>query len=639
MAVNPQTLILNTDQFLLNRGGATFKTPFENLAENVLNLVLDGDNGGENSLIILNDLFDVSTEDYIKFRDSAGQPAVIGNKNLDRADAFWLLQYVDSRVSREDGEAQKPGFVLADASDFLNSGGASDVKELNDLTDVTTKIDTAYLPATAGDSFLLCVSTPGPTGAGLYQPRSLSSTINNIIDLGPNAPGDGIQIEIENLVDVNPIFIGTGGQNPDGSDEIEAARLRLEVTDDYKNGIPNAVKYNAILAPKEFDDILVYLTGTTADDVLVDDLINSGLVDENGDEIDFTNTPLPFGWYYAENISDGTGKLEPADVNDATEIVAALDDQGNPNLAGDSTPILPGGTEEPTHVKLGGVIVLPNRDATLAQDNVRGDYYLQSEGKVPSNIGITPEGVLYSNIPNTLSFVSVIDIVGSDPTTGTNPTSSIINNKYLLGGRVEFGPGVPVQPEGPGDSITKEDWNNDQSLGDISLPTTGDFYVVRFIDEYDEPNNPDGVNYQQAKGAAKVLKWNDYFDTDPSTNDSGAIDADGNPVAGTPGPDLLVFNGDIVVFGENSWSIMGTVNTDVVAQDLQSVTDRGFTTTNPIKLMGRTGELNNGLIVGQPVNFTAPGAISVLADGGVTATEQLITNNINFDYIKDLADA
>ena len=585
MAVNPQTLILNTDQFLLNRGGATFKTPFENLAENVLNLVVDGDNNGENSLIILNDLNDVNTDDYIKFRDAAGQPAVVADKRVDRPNAFWLLQYVDSRVSREDGNEQKPGFVLADANDFLNSGGGSDVKELNDLTDVTTKIDTAYLPATAGDSFLLCVSTPGPSGAGLYQPRSFSSTVNNIINLGPNAPGDGIQIEIENLVDVNPIFIGTGGQNPDGSDEIEPARLRLEVTDDYKNGVPNAVKYNAILAPKEFDDILVYLTGTFSDDVLVDDLVGSGLLDENGDEIDFTNTPLSLGWYYAENISDGTGKLEPA------------------GLAGPETI---GARPE-----LGGVRVLNFVDSTLVDDPASGGKVVSSIGTTPSNIKITADGVLYSEIPQTLTFGRTIDIVGTATTAGVTDVS-----KIKFGYNFDSDPGDVVPDQGPGAIQSPESWSE---TSPVSLPAVGDFYVVQFLDKID---NDVDQNVLEQKQLQAILKWNDYYPLGANQ---------------TSGPDLYVENGDIVAFGGTQWSIIGSVDTETIAQDLQDVTERGNTTDQGI-ILNNTA-ISKGLLVGQPVNVEEPSVLRTEPDRGVVATEIIKVNTIDFDFIPDLANA
>ena len=47
MAVNNTPTLLDSDLFLLDRGGATFKIQFDSLAGNVLNFIIDpGQDGG-----------------------------------------------------------------------------------------------------------------------------------------------------------------------------------------------------------------------------------------------------------------------------------------------------------------------------------------------------------------------------------------------------------------------------------------------------------------------------------------------------------------------------------------------------------------------------------------------------------------
>ena len=603
MAVNPQTLILDTDQFLLNRGGATFKTPFDNLAENVLNLVIDpnGDGNSNNSLILLNDLRDVNTEDYIKERDpDTGAPTLVANRNLDFATAYWMLQYVDGSVSRADGETQKPEFVLADpkkvfadvAGDIGDEVAERFTKlELNALNDVTTRLGVAnniveeFLPHVSGDSFLLCVSE-GDAANGIhpdYQPRSLSGTIGDLFG------GFELNVELEQLVDINPIFIGNGPLDPP-----TPVSVRLEVTDEYMKGIPNAVKYRPVDSVKEFDDILVYLTGNFSDSCFP---YGGQLFDKDGNDLSITNqngdpiTQLPRGWYYAENISDGAGGLEPAGIANVDLQEEAVGD----------------------HVKLGGVRVLKFKDTVLEDDSALGGKKVASVGaeRIPTNIGITDDGVLYATVPNTLTFGQTVDIVG-DVSGGVDQTNA------FFGYTSDATLGDPVLAQGPGARETPGEWNDQPANGNVSLPAVGDFYVVRFVDK----RATDTGSVDEPKSLTATLKWNDTYPLG----------------AGTPpaGPDLQVENGDIVAFGAEGWNIIGTVDTETIAQDLQDVTERGNFTDRGINLRSIT---DNGLLVGAPLNVEDVSVVSTVPAGGVIAAQQIKVNNIDFDFIPDLTTA
>lgn len=599
MAVKPSPLILTDDNFLLDRGGATFKTPFKNLAENVLNLVLEGGPGGD-SLIELHDLLDVDTDLYIKTRDtSTGAPSSIASRTTDGVafnSAFWLLQAVNGTVSDEStGGSAKEQFVLADAKELFaeiagDIGNALNKLELNSLQDVTTRVggavDGQFLSHVAGDSILLCVKEADLAVGGLpdYQPRSLKGAVNSLIDLN----FDGIEIEIENLVDVNPIFI-LGGP----LDDPTPFAVRLEVNDDYKNGIPNAKKYLPHNDPKQFDDILVYLTGTATDDVDLStlDIAGNDLIDANGDEVTEI-TGLPEGWYYAENISDGQGKLEPAGLANADII---------PETVG-------------YNVTLGGVRVLKYKDTTLEDDGELGGKKVANVGTTPSNIGITTDGVLYSEIPKTLTFGRTIDIIGAATDAGTGVTD-VTKVRFAYIDNSDDGNQVPV--EGPGALQSPETWTQTPPA---SLPAVGDFYVIQFVDELD--TNGDAV-VGGGKQLKATLKWNDSYPL-------GATQ--------TPGPDLKVENGDIVAFGGTQWSIIGSVNTETIAQDLQDVTERGNTTDQGIQLLD--GPASKGLVVGRLQNVEDGGTLEgAVPDAGVIATKEIRVNEINFDYIRDLADA
>lgn len=586
MAVNPSPLILTDDQFLLNRGGATFKTPFTNLAENVLNLVLEGGPGGD-SLIELHDLLDVDTDLYIKSRNSVtGAPTLVASRaanNIDFEDAFWLLQAVNGQVSDEvTGGSAKEQFVLADAKDLFSElkaevDGSIANLELNSLRDVTTRLGnepgSAFSPHVAGDSFLLCVSEGAPPSdpddsstetLPDYQPRRLSKVVSDLID------AKEIEINLENNTDVNPIFI----INPDG--EVgPSAGIRLEVTEDFKNGIPNAVKYNAIVESKNFDDILVNLTGSATDDVLTADLDFSGLTDKEGNLI----TTLPAGWYYAENNSDGAGKLEPA----------GLPDEAGPESKG-------------ANVSLGGVRVLNYIDTVLEEDPDLGGKRVSSVGTRPSNIGITGDGVLYSEIPQTLTFGRTVDIVGE--ATDANGLTALSAIRFAYNNDTDDG--NLVDEKGPGAIQTPESWSE---TAPVSLPAVGDFYVVQFLDQV----LADGT-VVEAKQLKATLLWNNFYPRPTPT----------------PGPVLKVENGDIVAFGGTQWSVIGSVNTETIAQDLQDVTERGNATNQGI-IMNAQGLLN-----GVVFNREKSELLMFGVGAGIVATTTLQTNKIDFDFIPEL---
>lgn len=623
MALSNSPLLLDTDQFLLSRENATFKIPFNALAGNVLSFIIDPDqDGSNNSNLELNLLADVDTDLYIKERDpDTGAPTVVGSRDADGVkfeDKFWLLQAVNSKVANEvTGESAEEQFVLADAANIFGklTGDLGDLinnLELNSLLDVTTRTGQTgnFLPHTAGDSFLLCIEEAASSSTGLpdYQPRSLSGKINELVQ----EPG-GIEIHLDSLVDVNPIF------NP-SVDGPTAVALRLDVTDGYKKGTSDE-KYYVTTANKEDDDILVYITDGSP---LIDYTSGEGLnateiaafVDKDGVSIGST---LPAGWYYAEALFGGLNTLEIADVIDnVTTIVPHFEDDGTTE-----TPEAQADINNVTRTNLGGVRVLPNKDATVEEDDINGGYRLKTAGSIPSNIGITDQGVIYSEIPQTLSFVKTIEIAGSEPLLpGQDPNDPLVER---FGTTETFGVDrntgvdsntVLVDEAGPGSSLTPEVWADPNDL-----PTTGDFYVITFVEDASLV-----AGAGREAGDKKVLKWNDYY---PDTSV-------GNTNHTQDGPDLEVRNGDIVVFGESVWSIMGTVNTDSVAQDLQSVTERGFTTDRPIKLLGKGGDVNNGLIVGQPVNFENPVTAVVLTNGGSIAAENLQVNKIDFEYIDEL---
>ena len=81
----------------------------------------------------------------------------------------------------------------------------------------------------------------------------------------------------------------------------------------------------------------------------------------------------------------------------------------------------------------------------------------------------------------------------------------------------------------------------------VLLLPIGAFYVINYT-------GPDPDTY------SKKLSWRSY---DPSSNTTT-----------NGGSEPIVENGDLVAWGGKKWSVIGTVNTDTIAQDLQNVTTR-----------------------------------------------------------------
>ena len=192
---------------------------------------------------------------------------------------------------------------------------------------------------------------------------------------------------------------------------------------------------------------------------------------------------------------------------------------------------------------LGGVRVVDFKETTFKVDN--GVTKIDSvpgpgETKTPTNIKITKDGVIYSQIPNTLTFRDVITIDADAVDPGSDPGLETF---------LSSGDAVPYKtagPGGPGDAASPTD--------NTTSPSVGDFYVI-----------------EMAGGTpltSKRLAWRSVSGI-TITNDGS------NPV---------VENGDLVAWGGAAWVVIGTVNTDTVAQDLQATTARGDTTTVGITL-------------------------------------------------------
>ena len=207
---------------------------------------------------------------------------------------------------------------------------------------------------------------------------------------------------------------------------------------------------------------------------------------------------------------------------------------------------------------MGGVRVLQFKDTELEVD-AAGDARIKTVGTVPSNIGITDKGVLFSSIPNTLTFLQVIEIDGSGAETfSTVPASG---TAVPVAGTASSDPGSDPNKKGggPGFYTTPDKQYTD--------PSVGDFYVIRFTASYDDPVSGPGT---------KTLKWR-------KGDGTGAVDS--NDPNSANGSQPVVEDGDMVAWGGEAWSVIGTVNTTTVAQNLQSVTTRGKTTTIGLELI------------------------------------------------------
>ena len=519
MATKPSPIFNTTDEFLLNRGSATYKTPYSDLLNNIKFSLQGGDvDGGSDGpgLLFVNDLGDAST---VLKRIKGGQsvePADLSgvDKNIN-----WLLQYVDAA----------DGFVLSDPANLLDQA-----LELNNLLDVTTRDtneNSIVTPvsgsaitapiATAFDTFLMM--TDASAKAEKYTQVNLSDAINRLVD--PDQGGNTIKIEVDNLIDVNP----------NGNASTQAGRL--SITSGYKpGGVIKKYTWSSTDTKRD-DDLLVYIkTPATM-------IANSA-------------GSLVAGWYYAEGKFGDEVKIAGSPTgNDAT-------DESSDKV-----------------IELGAVRVLEYMDSTLDIDGNTGDATINTVGTVPSNIGITPQGVLYSEIPRTLTFQQVVEIDSSGVETfSTIPAS---------------GTAVPVaadsSPGGPGFATTPDDEDTN--------PSVGDFYVISLDSSFVDPVSGAGT---------KTLGWR--------KGDGDGTAGDATDANAPDGSKPIVENGDIVAWGGSSWSVIGTVNTDTVAQNLESVTTRGKTTTKGIELItaNLTGNDGSNITIGTTNTGTATsGKLSV----------------------------
>ena len=125
---------------------------------------------------------------------------------------------------------------------------------------------------------------------------------------------------------------------------------------------------------------------------------------------------LEAGWYFAPNSGDaatGFDEDDLATLTDANE--ASADMVGDLGITADKA----------TPVDAGVIRVLskynPAPGSTVFTDDPSRNVKVLTRTvydalTTPTNIGITSEGILYSEIPDTLTFVAVVDITGKAET-------------------------------------------------------------------------------------------------------------------------------------------------------------------------------------------------------------------------------
>ena len=607
MATTPSPIIKDDSLLLLQQEGKTFKINFKNLTENIVNVIVNdgGDSPNGPSMLELHDMLDVSTDIYISGTENTVGAADRGRpkqttKFASRSDindyvdanglpVFWMLQWVNGKVGGPHDKANSQGgeFVLRDPHEFFAEGIGGAI-ELNSLNDVSTRTGSNagsdFLTHLAEDSFLLCVKdVPVDDKVNFpdYQPRSLTKWIKDNIN-NPNAPGGGIEIGLGDLIDINPNFDTDGG----GNQTVNQGRLAL--TSDFINQLPGtgfgglAHKYTWRNEGKKDDDMLVYISTLSA---WVDNYKDAN-TNASG-----ANQDLQPGWYYAQQYFGPP--LEEAQLSSG--LFPNLDE--------------PEETDK-LNVPIGGVRILPHVDTILEDDSVNGGLRIKKDGQgtVPTNISITDDGVLYTTLPDSLFYRGVIDIdaAGLEKFAGADPGE-------------EFVPVSSAGPGGPGYYTTAHD--------SATTPAVGAFYVVNYVKNHGGP----GPTPSEKDSWNKTLKWRSFdADTNTTTND---------------GSKPIVEDGDLVAWGGERWAVIGTVNTETIAQDLQNVTSRGNFTNKGIVLNngapGASPLVNKGLIAGGPTVDGAaatpkPPTNEAPAEGTILC-ETLGFNQINFDFIEPLA--
>ena len=505
MAVQPNPIIDREALFLINDKDVTYKVYTYDVAKNIADIIINGDQiqpDPDEPLIDLGDLGKIRTDLYISNWDrDTGAPSVVSafgdsgmltDINDDEGGTnnhYWLLQWVNTTVSgphdtRGEFVLRDPEEVFAEISDRLIKN-----IELNSLNDVTTRTGPGkadHLPHEKDDTFLLLTTASNdPAVYTEYTPNSLREVISRKVH------DREIIINIDDIDNVNPI------QPPDlNGDEDAPGRLEINVTTDPK-WYPGADKPND---PKDFipkyqlaanqvlqsDDILVYLKEPTKDIVACP-----------------AHWTKP-GWFYVESrfgdILDIAGSPTENDLADK-----------NAN----------------TTITLGGVRVTQFRDTELVDDG-KGGLKIGVVGTHPSNIGITDKGILFSRLPNIMKFVTVINVDTAEKETFNN--------------------GSDVPAEGPGDRVKPEDWNNPDSL-----PEPGDFYVMAFTG---------GINAQDTH----TVVWNNSYPIGAVQPGPDLITRDGDIVAFGDGQWSIVGRVDTDSVQQNLQSVteVGNTTTDSV---------------------------------------------------------------------------
>ena len=274
-----------------------------------------------------------------------------------------------------------------------------------------------------------------------------------------------------------------------------------------------------------------------------------------------------------------------------------------------SNPPEPGADATGSLAITDGIVRVAAFRDTVVQPNSVGDLFVTQGGLLPSNIGISDTGVLYSEIPSSLGFVTTLKVVVTVDGTGEHGDTYVT----LPGGN------KLNANQGPGSKEDPEDWTGNPG----GVPSTGDFYVLQFVEASGTPvTNPDSfppVN----------LTWNEAYKAGDPTNPAQA-------------PVVIGRDGDMVAYGEIYWNVIGTVNTDTVAQDLQSVTDRGRFTDNAVHV-GYTETDSNTVnaassgaaVVCKGYADIAGNAVNAYAAGDI-AGATLRVNTIDFNFIKPL---
>lgn len=592
--------------------GISYKITYQELYDNItyhLSIGGPGPNPGKEDFLRLDDLIDVET----LVRNSADDSITT---NLTKAG--YILQ---AEISL-DGDQIKSGDYIyrpVSVSDAIKSnnidvgtgiGGGShttdDFVKLDDLADVIIKSTSTNADGSkkydVGLGDLLVVTTIDSTaGEGLgyqFENRTLGSILENAPD---------IVLQLDNLKDVFGVRLITNPLWYEGSTDIPK----------YFQANPASLTGTPPGYAPEPEDIIQYISG---DDIYTSAAYSGAVVDSEG--IDWTGTGAN-----AAKIAEG----KPVTSTDPKDRLPATPEDGFYYIIGDfgdeiayadgtqeergklyADPKEPGealDSNTDLEVTDGIVRVATYRDTTFLANSV-GDLFVKQAGLLPSNIGISDTGVLYSEIPSSLGFVTTLKVVVTADGTGAHGDTYIT----LPGGN------KLNANQGPGSKEDPENWTGNPG----GVPSTGDFYVLQFVEASGTPvTNPDSfppVN----------LTWNTAYLANDPTNPAQA-------------PVIVGRDGDMVAFGEIYWNVIGTVNTDTVAQDLQSVTDRGRFTDNAVHV-GYTEADSNA------VNTASTGAAAVVCKGyadlagdavnayaaGDIAGATLRVNTIDFNFIKPL---